>query len=284
MQYMCHMFITRHWPEDEKEFRKKLFYYNALDLPVQLLLFPEGGDLTAHSKARSNSYADQNGFPRYNYCLHPRAKGFLYIMKALRSGHLDAVYDVTVGYPDALAKTEADFLKGECMPREIHYCVRHYKAEDLPTDDEELTKWLYKRWREKEKTLELFYTHKRFMEPVSKETDKNSTILADTTQQNGHTEYKPVREVIRRKSYMFSFSGLAFYMFLMVTFTYLMLVSWVWCGCVVVMSAYTLRKGLTTGIDTVLPDKIHKRVKAAYLKCYGRGDTNDTHPVENGSL
>ena len=47
MQYMCHMFITRHWPEDEKEFKKKLFYYNALDLPVQLLLFPEG-DLTAH--------------------------------------------------------------------------------------------------------------------------------------------------------------------------------------------------------------------------------------------
>ena len=59
MQYACHIF-TRRWEDDEKEFKKNLFSYNAVDLPVQHLLFPEGGDLTSRSKAKSDSYADTN--------------------------------------------------------------------------------------------------------------------------------------------------------------------------------------------------------------------------------
>ena len=267
MQYACHIFVTRRWEDDEKEFKKKLFYYNAVDLPVQLLLFPEGGDLTSRSKAKSDSYADTNGLQRYEYCLHPRARGFLYIMEALRSGRLDAVYDVTVGYPDALAKTEADFARGDCIPREIHYNVQHYKAEDLPTDEQELTQWLSDRWKEKEKTLELFYTHKQFMEPVPRQADSNEA----TPQQNGHSKYRPVQEVLRPKSYIFILCGMAFYSTLMVVFSYFFLLSWVWRCCVLVMTIFTFTKGLIyTGIDVVLPDSICDRIEAAYHKCHRR--------------
>ena len=257
MQYMCNIFITRHWEAAEKEFKKKLFYYNAIDLPVQLLLFPEGGDLTSKSKEKSDNYADTNGLERYHRCLHPRARGFLYIIQALRSGGLDAVYDITVGYPDALAKTEVDFVKGKCIPREIHYNIHYYKAEDLPTDEQGLTQWLADRWREKEKTLEQFYMHKCFMEPVSKQTDKSEAI----SQGNGHLEYGPVCEVVRPRSYLFIFCGIAFYCSLLVIFTYFFFLSWVWRCCVFVMVIFTFVKGVGSGIDAVLPDRVHSRNK-----------------------
>ena len=263
LQYMCHIFVSRHWEVDEREFKKKLFYYNGLELPVQLLLFPEGGDFTGKSKAKSDTYADTNGLKRYKYCLHPHARGFLYIMEALRSGRLDAVYDITVGYPDALAKTEADLANGKYIPREIHYNIRHYRAEDLPTDEEGLSQWLEERWREKEETLKLFYAHKQFL---VKGTATGSGLR---NVGNGHSEYRPVPEVAMPKSYSFTFKGLAFYLFITIFFSYLFYLNWLWRCCVLVLTVYTLVKGLKgTGIDSVLPDKVHDVIEAAYRKCH----------------
>ena len=260
-QYVCLIFIARRWEDDEKEFKKKLFYYNAIDLPLQLLLFPEGGDLTPRSKAKSDIYADANGLQHYEYCLHPRVRGFLYVMEALRSGRLDAVYDITVAYPDALAKTEAQFAEGKCIPREIHYKIQCYRAEDLPTDEKGLTQWLSDRWKEKEKTLELFYTHKQFMEPVPETVGVNH---------NGHSQYRPVYEVVRPRSYFFSVCAFAFYGGLMVILTYFFLTSWVWRWSVCVMAAYITNKGLTSGIDNMLADTIPDRIEAAYNRCQGK--------------
>lgn len=263
---MCHIFVSRRWKVDEQEFKKKLFYYNGLNLPVQLLLFPEGGDLTSRSRAKSDSYADTNGFKRYEYCLHPRSRGFLYVMEALRSGRLDAVYDITVGYPDALAKTEADLTKGNYIPREIHYNIRHYRAEDLPTDEEGLTQWLEERWREKEETLKLFYAHKRF---VAKASGVGKSGNGVRNGQNGHSEYKPIPEAPLAKSYFFSFCGLSFYIFLTVLFSFFFYLHWVWRCCILVLTVYTFTKGLKgTGIDNVLPDKVHSVIEAAYRKCH----------------
>ena len=268
MQYMCNIFISRRWERDEQEFKKKLYYYNTLDLPLQLVLFPEGRDLTVKAKTMSDAYADTNGLERYDYCLHPHARGFLYVMEALRSRRLDAVYDVTIGYPDALAKVEPDFAKGVYMPREIHYYVRHFKAEDLPTNEEELTQWLLDRWREKEKTLELFHAHKRFVEPVAKKSQNGAT-----TEQNSHLEYRHVPEVLRPKSYSFLLCGFAFYGTLLVLFSYFFLVSWVWRWCVAAMIIFTFAKGLGgSGIDAVLPDSIPTRIEDTYKKRFRSKD------------
>lgn len=271
MQYMVNIFISRRWETDEKEFKKKLYYYNALDLPVQILLFPEGGDLTSRSKAKSDAYADTNNLKRYDHCLHPRARGFVYVMEALRSGGLDAVYDMTVGYPDALAKEEGNLLNGNYIPREIHYNIHHYKAEDLPTDEQGLTQWLSERWKEKENTLKLFYAHKHFVEPVAKSTQNGISM-----RQNGHTEYRPIPEMLRPKPYLFTFCGLAFYVALLVVFSYFFYMSWVWRYCVLGMGVFTLVKGLNVGIDNVLPDSVLDRIEAAYSKCHRVKETAAT--------
>ena len=266
MQYMCHIFVKQHWQEDEREFRQKLHYFNALDLPVQLLLFPEGGDITRQTKIRSDSFADTKNLPQYEYCLHPRVTGFLYIVRAFMGGQLDALYDVTIGYPDALAKTEGDFVK--YMPREIHFHIQRYSAEDLPTDDDELVQWLYERWREKERRLELFYTHKQFMEPVSSEEQNGMETSSPpkASKQNDHAELKPSAEAIIPKTYSFSLGAIALYVCIMIIFTYILLISWMWAGWVVILTVFTFYKGCTAGIDTVLPNAEWKRIDLSYQK------------------
>lgn len=191
MQFMCHIFVTRKWEKDQPELCEKIHYLNGLDYPVQLLLFPEGGDLTYKTKKRSDDYADKNGLPRYTYCLHPRTTGFAYIMNALRSGGLDAVYDVTIGYPDIIAKTEVEFGKG-IIPREVHFHMRSYDAKDLPEDDDGLAKWCKERWREKEERLSDFYTHREFRDHVPEKRNQDEKI-------NGSVGYQKSKEFIGRK-------------------------------------------------------------------------------------
>lgn len=157
MQCGCLLFIKRSWEKDEAEFRDKLDYFNSIDYPCQLLLFPEGGDFNSKSKEKSDSYADQNSLPHYKYCLHPRTKGFTYIMSKLRECGLDAVYDVTIAFPDTLPKTELDFVSG-VIPRAIDFHIKSYEDSDIPQDEEDLGKWCQDRWLEKEEMLSSYYT------------------------------------------------------------------------------------------------------------------------------
>ncbi len=181
MQLSCFLFINRKWEKDKLEFQNKLYYFNAIDYPIQILLFPEGGDLTPRTRERSNAYAKQNGFPCYQYCFHPRTTGFSYAMKALRDGKLDAVYDLTVAYPDVFPKTEIDVYRG-FYPREVHFHVRSFENEDIPDDEEGMKGWLCERWLEKEARLKDFYTHSEFRESTSDGTSTDDQPLV-----NGHT-------------------------------------------------------------------------------------------------
>ena len=177
MQCACLLFIERNWEQDEAEFTNKLDYFNSLSYPCQLLLFPEGGDLTYKSKSKSNSYADQQGLPNYNYCLHPRTKGFTHIIGKMREVGLDAIYDVTIGFPDTLPKTEMDFLGGT-TPRQIDFHIKSHDDSEIPTDENELSKWCQERWQEKEELLRGYYTNGTFDDNQSKSVTKK---LKDTS-------------------------------------------------------------------------------------------------------
>ena len=194
------LFLKRRWEEDEKEFHDKLLYLNSMNCPCQLLLFPEGGDITHKTKKRSDKYADENCLPRYQYCLHPRTTGFIYVMNALRSGGLDAVYDVTIGYPDALPKTEVELAKG-IMPREVHFHIKSYDDGDLPGDDEQLGQWCKDRWLEKEERLKQFYTHKEFRDTQSEE----------PTEKTHSKVFNKAKEVLLPKNYLYLLCSVFYY-------------------------------------------------------------------------
>lgn len=181
MQMCSFLFVLRRWEQDRLEFERKLYYFNAIGYPLQLLLFPEGGDLTPRTMQRSNDFARENKLPAYQYCIHPRTTGFLYVMNAMRDGGLDAVYDMTIAYPDKLPKTELDMGRGH-FPREVHFHVRAYENSNIPEEQEPLKEWLNRRWEEKEARLKEFYTHKEFRDPApSSSNDKsmgNGSTLA----------------------------------------------------------------------------------------------------------
>ncbi|NXJ49438.1 LCLT1 acyltransferase, partial [Spizaetus tyrannus] len=157
MQVAAFVFIQRKWEDDKSHFEKMLDYFCDIREPLQLLIFPEGTDLTANTKARSNEFAEKNGLQKYEYVLHPRTTGFTFVVERLREGdNLDAIHDITVAYPQNIPQTEKHLLNGN-FPKEIHFHVQRYPIETVPSSKEELQLWCRKRWEEKEERLRHFY-------------------------------------------------------------------------------------------------------------------------------
>lgn len=77
------------------------------------------------------------------------------------------IYDITVGYPDAIVSSEMEMLKNGCFPHAIHFDVKKYSENDLPQDESGLTNWINQIWREKEHRLVNFYkadiAHRKFL-------------------------------------------------------------------------------------------------------------------------
>ncbi|XP_042593589.1 lysocardiolipin acyltransferase 1-like isoform X1 [Cyprinus carpio] len=171
MQVASFIFIRRRWEEDRSHMANMLQYFCHIKEPLQLLLFPEGTDLTENTRARSDEFAEKNALPKYEYVLHPRTTGFTFIVNTLRKGdNLDAVHDITVAYPQNIPQTERHLLLGLFPAREIHFHVRRFSAACLPSSEERLQRWCQERWREKEQRLRDFYRSEpcRFDEPEAR--------------------------------------------------------------------------------------------------------------------
>ncbi|GLH03087.1 Uncharacterized protein GBIM_09006 [Gryllus bimaculatus] len=158
MQLTCFMFIHRNWEQDKHLLAKALDYFCDIKHTCQILLFPEGTDLTESSRRRSHEFAKAHGLKHYTYVLHPKTTGFVFLVQRMRQNQqLDAVYDFTVGYPFHIPQQETDLLKGN-FPQEVHFTVRRFANSSLPGEDSELRKWLSDVWCEKERTLHDFYS------------------------------------------------------------------------------------------------------------------------------
>ncbi|XP_072356480.1 lysocardiolipin acyltransferase 1 isoform X1 [Scyliorhinus torazame] len=161
MQVAAFIFVRRNWEEDQEYLSLMLEYLCDIKHPLQLLMFPEGTDLTDFNKARSDEFAAARGLPTYEYVLHPRTNGFSFIVEQLRKGcNLDAIHDVTVAYPYNIPQNERDLFTGN-FPREIHFHIRRYPAAYLPTSVEGLKEWCCLRWQDKEKLLRTYYQGNR---------------------------------------------------------------------------------------------------------------------------
>ncbi|XP_020839407.1 lysocardiolipin acyltransferase 1 isoform X1 [Phascolarctos cinereus] len=168
MQAAAYIFIHRRWKDDKSHFENMLNYFCDIQEPLQLLIFPEGTDLTENSKAKSNEFAEKNGLEKYEYVLHPRTTGFTFVVECLKEGNnLDAIHDITVAYPHNIPQTEKHLLNGN-FPKEIHFHISRYPLETLPDSKEELQVWCHKRWQEKEERLRLFYEGSKSFEFTGK--------------------------------------------------------------------------------------------------------------------
>ncbi|XP_041420156.1 lysocardiolipin acyltransferase 1 isoform X3 [Xenopus laevis] len=125
MQVAAFIFIHRKWEDDKNHFEAMLDYFCDIKEHLQILIFPEGTDLTGNN--------------------------------------LDAIHDITVAYPHNIPQTEKHILNGN-FPKEIHFHVCRYPVSSVPVSKEELQLWCQERWKEKEDRLRAFYQGERYFD------------------------------------------------------------------------------------------------------------------------
>lgn len=196
MQLASFIYIKRCWFFDKTTFSNAITYFHELTYKYTLLVFPEGTDLTKSTRINSNNYAERHNlqvrlvtsqwreiqkctFQEYEHVLHPRTTGFTYMTgELLQRNALDAVYDVTLVYPDVVPQTERMLLRGlfpkqvkvhlaryvsDVMVRVIVYNNCRYPTAVLPRSEEGLKYFLEERWREKEKIITEFFATGQFL-------------------------------------------------------------------------------------------------------------------------
>jgi len=159
MQFARFLYISRNWKKDEVRIAKQVEYLgkHSADQPYQLVLFPEGTNLTPSNQEKSRIFGEKNNLKPLNYLLQPRTTGFTYLVQQMRQhGGLHAVYDVTIAYPDETPVNEKDLLDGK-FPNEVHFHIKRYGDSALPTTFIGLEKWLQELWRDKDQLLETVY-------------------------------------------------------------------------------------------------------------------------------
>jgi 1-acyl-sn-glycerol-3-phosphate acyltransferase len=151
-------FIKRDWAKDRDTIYRTFHHLLDHKTPTWLISFAEGTRLTKKKLEVSRDYAKACGMELMEHLLVPRTKGFVASVQAL-GGHIDAVYDVTIGYVRGVP-TLWQFIKG--YVRQVHLHVRRFAIEDLPHEEKVLAQWLIDRYHEKDKLLAYYYANGSF--------------------------------------------------------------------------------------------------------------------------
>jgi len=149
-----------------------------------IVLYPEGGFLRKR-KETSQKYARENNLPHLENVSLPRVGALHTIINTLHPKKLNAIssenhvdvqengkatfhsdkkseplkwiIDATIGYHNGNPVDLPAMMLMLGKPSKIFVYYRRYPVEEVPTEIDELTKWLYDRFAEKEQLLAEFY-------------------------------------------------------------------------------------------------------------------------------
>ncbi|KAI1329650.1 1-acyl-sn-glycerol-3-phosphate acyltransferase [Xylariaceae sp. FL0255] len=155
--------VSRKWMRDQREMQRVFSGIVDRKWPVWLISFSEATRFTPQKYEEARAWCKQNGRPLPKHVLYPRTKGFVTTVQNLRkTGHVKAVYDLTIAYQHKGKFHEAPTMWGTLHLPAIssvhgygfHVMARRFPLGELPHTDEELAAWLEKRWVEKGNWLE----------------------------------------------------------------------------------------------------------------------------------
>ncbi|XP_063238581.1 acyl-CoA:lysophosphatidylglycerol acyltransferase 1-like [Bacillus rossius redtenbacheri] len=136
-----------------------------------MVLFPEGGFLRKR-RLTSQKFALKNNLPVLQHVSLPRVGALQTILDELGTpqarnnnvGGLDVhahelswVLDITIAYPEGKPLDLGHIVTGSRKPCKTFLFYRLYPCATVPREHEAMTKWLYDRFVEKERFLDLFY-------------------------------------------------------------------------------------------------------------------------------
>ncbi len=161
MLFLDCVFVKRNWASDAENIERTFARLRGDKVPLWLVSFVEGTRASSSKIAACQEFARKHGLRPPEHVQLPRTKGFVATVNGLRD-HLDAVYDVTIGYERGVP-TLWQYIKGFAGTAHLH--VRRYPTDTLPTDPDELTTWLFERFAEKDELMSVFYRDGAFPQP-----------------------------------------------------------------------------------------------------------------------
>lgn len=151
MKMLDFVYVKRDWAQDEAGIRQLFAKYREGKIPLFLISFLEGTRKTEPKFAAAQSFARERDLHVPKHTLVPRTKGFVATMHGLRE-HLDAVYIVTIVYPEGVP-TLVNLFEGKVDRILVH--IARYPTAALPEGDEALGQWAHARFKDIDDRLEL---------------------------------------------------------------------------------------------------------------------------------
>ncbi|MCC7386097.1 MAG: 1-acyl-sn-glycerol-3-phosphate acyltransferase [Deltaproteobacteria bacterium] len=162
MRFLDCIFVKRDWAQDQHGIARLFDKYKRESIPVFLISFLEGTRKTDAKHQSAQAFARDRGLYVPAHTLVPRTKGFIATMQGLGT-HLDAVYDVTIGY-HGQPPTLVDCFAAAIERIDVH--VRRYPIDAIPQGEEAQTAWVFDRFREKDALLAHFHREGSFPGPA----------------------------------------------------------------------------------------------------------------------
>ena len=149
MIFLDCLFVKRSWQKDKAKIEATFKKFFDHDIPIWLMLFPEGTRFTEKKLKATQSIIKKNNLPPLQHVLMPRSKGFSASVLGLR-GHCEAVYDVTILY-DGKAPSFFELLSGDVEEVTLH--VERFSFDQLQGDENDLHDWIVERFYLKNKMI-----------------------------------------------------------------------------------------------------------------------------------
>jgi hypothetical protein len=168
-QFYNFIFLARNWEEDQRTFKKHLGRLNKPKDPMWLIIFPEGTNLSATTREKSQKWAQKNGLQDMKHQLLPRSTGLRFCLNELKDT-TNWLYDCTIAYEGVPAgqfgqdifTLRSTFFEGR-PPKSVNMHWRRFHLDDIPYQNTKAFEvWLRNRWREKDYMLEYFKRNNRF--------------------------------------------------------------------------------------------------------------------------
>jgi 1-acyl-sn-glycerol-3-phosphate acyltransferase len=170
------IFVRRNWYKDQVTIESAFSRLKKYDIPACIVIFPEGTRATAEKHAQSVEHARSRNVEPLRHLLMPRSKGSVATIASMRS-HINAVIDVTIGFGEGGVPSLFQYMQGlGCRNTHVH--IRRYPIQEIPVGEEDVKKWIFDRFKEKDELLEQFYKNGEFPAEPSPRPPLESTTSA----------------------------------------------------------------------------------------------------------
>jgi len=150
MLFLDCIYVKRDWYSDKNKILATFQKFYEKNIPIWLMIFPEGTRIRPHKLAKANSIAKDKGMDTFKNVLLPRTKGMVASVQGLRQ-HIQAIYDVTIIY-NGPAPSLLQLFMGFTKSVNIH--ASRIPIESLPQEQEEIANWVINCFRKKDLKME----------------------------------------------------------------------------------------------------------------------------------